>query len=189
MNDKVRFFAWRRGKQAGDLQPLQGARRPAVRGVRGFRLHRCTRPTSLSCALTQLVTLTRAQGFPKLCVTADPRLRPRLDQLTLIKIAPASLPLRLCNMVRVYELRGHPATESPSAETRQRAALTPFRYPHARAREDCQASVRAELWGSLLTGWVAQNWQGGYVRRLARMHAREIHLNLHFRPWRRRSYI
>jgi hypothetical protein len=46
---------------------------------------------------TQLDTLTRARVFPKLCVTADrrPPLWPRLDQLTLVKIAPASLPLRL----------------------------------------------------------------------------------------------
>jgi len=42
---------------------------------------------------------------------------PRLDQRTLVKIAPTSLPLRLHSSG--YELRGHPATESPSAETRQ----------------------------------------------------------------------
>jgi len=48
-------------------------------------------------ALTHLDTLTRARGFSKLCVTADrrPPLWPRLDQLTLVKIAPTSLPLRL----------------------------------------------------------------------------------------------
>src|SRR5712691_7647520 len=48
MNDKVRFFAWRRGNTLLAFSLLHGARRLAVRGVRGFRLHRCTRLASLS---------------------------------------------------------------------------------------------------------------------------------------------
>ena len=48
MNDKVRFFAWRRGNTliAFSLCMVQGDF--AVRGVRWFRLHRCSRPASLS---------------------------------------------------------------------------------------------------------------------------------------------
>src|SRR5450755_2876414 len=73
----------------------------------------------------------RAQGFPKLCVTADRR--PPLatlgsadpDGADVVAAAP-------CNIVRVYELRGHPATESPSAETRQ--GLLCIFTPCARAR-------------------------------------------------------
>jgi hypothetical protein len=55
---------------------------------------------------------TRARGFLKLCVSADRR--PPLatlgsadpDGADVVAAAPS-------NMVRVYELRGHPATESP----------------------------------------------------------------------------
>jgi hypothetical protein len=72
-------------------------------------------------ALTTLITLTRAREvfLNYACQPTTGRHWPRLDQLTLM--APASLPLRLCNIVRVYELRGHPATGSPSAETRHAA--------------------------------------------------------------------
>jgi predicted ATPase len=38
-----------------------------------------------------------------------------------------------CNMVRVYELRGHPAAESPSAETRQGSSLLLPRLARAHA--------------------------------------------------------
>src|SRR5882724_5874299 len=48
MNDKVRFFAWRRGNTLLAFSLCMVQRQLAVRGVRGFRLHRCTRPASLS---------------------------------------------------------------------------------------------------------------------------------------------
>jgi hypothetical protein len=60
-------------------------------------------------------------------VTAEPpaAMVATLGSATLVKIAPTSLPLRL-ETCSGYELRGHPTTESPSAETRQGVIVARF---------------------------------------------------------------